>query len=468
MITAILLAALQLPQDSGAPLEIGRTFRLASRVLGETRVIDVSLPPRYDANTADRYPVVFVLDGEFEHQPAVAIARFYGAVGMLPPLIVVGIRNTDRMRDMTPAAAAGFRMPPEAAASGGGADRFLAFLSDELVPWVDGRYRTAPMRVLVGHSLGGLLTVYALAQRPELFGGWLVMEPSIWWNNHREYDAARAVLRSAAGRQERFMAVNTQSIGVDTTRMGGDGPMVRFMTTQGENHSSMALAGMMMGLRTMFADFRPAPWRPGTRPIAMLDHYDSLAFRLGYAPPIPASAFSLAVRMSLDARWFDDAERGLGCWERALGASAESQRFRARLEAERAAPPPAGFIQLEIPARRPSPRDARRFLGRWESIGDSAGHVVDVRASGDTIIVHDRIRQIVGEYFEGDNHVIQVTADGTLEWGLPWFRGLAALVVLKGRLLDDNTMEVRREPRGWLPREPGADFSRVQRFRRVR
>lgn len=85
--------------------------------------------------------------------------------------------------------------------------------------------------------------------------------------------------------------------------------MVRHISTSGETHASMAAAGMMLGLKQMFADFRPADCRPGTQPIAMLERYDSLAARVGYSPPIPADAFDTVVRMSLDARRFDEAAR---------------------------------------------------------------------------------------------------------------------------------------------------------------
>jgi hypothetical protein len=454
--------------ETGTPIELGRSFTIPSRILGERRVIDVALPSGYAANAARRYPVFVVLDGEAEHEIAVAIARFYAATAQLPPAIVVGVRNTDRMRDLTPAPVAGFAVPPEAA-SHGGADRFLAFLAEELLPHLDKSYRTGPMRVLIGHSVGGLFALHALAQRPELFTGYLVMEPAVWWNNQREFEAARAVLRRPAARRARVMLVNTQQLGVDTTQWGGARPMVRHLSVTGETHGSMAAAGLLQGLRTLFADFRPSGWRPGTRPIAMLERYDSLAERVGYAVPIPEASFATAIRMSIHSRYFDDAERALVRMEQALGPSRESRALREQLASERALPAPPGFVQLEFPAHRPTPREAAAFLGRWVTVDEPRLHEVEIRASGDTIVVHDRVQlgNRGGEWFEADDPVIQVTADGTLEWGLPWYRGLAALLVLRGRVLQDGTMQVTRQARGWVPRGPGDDLTRTMRFRRV-
>ncbi|MFN8177615.1 MAG: alpha/beta hydrolase-fold protein [bacterium] len=452
--------------DAGTPIELGRTFRIPSKVLGETRVVDVSLPDDYVASGDRRYPVLVVLDGEFEHEAAVAVTRFYAFTSQLPPMIVVGVRNTDRMRDMTPAPVPGFRPPPEARTAGG-ADRFLTFLADELIPHLDGAYRTAPLRVISGHSLSGLFALYALAKRPELFTGYLVMEPSVWWNGGREVEDARATLGQPAARRARVMLVNTPFAGVDTTQWGGTKPMVRRFETTGETHASMALSGMMQGLRGMFADFEPAEWRPGTRPIAMLARYDSLAARVGYAVPIPAQAFAQVFRMSLDSRFFDDAQAVLDRMEKALGASDDTREMRAKLAKERAMPQPASFVPLVIPARRPSPREAAAFLGRWTAIDAPQAHEVEIRASSDTIVVRDRMQAPDGEWDEGDHPVIQVTADGALEWGLPFFRGIAALLVLRGRVLEDGTMVVTREARGWVPRGPGPDLTRTERFRRV-
>ena len=82
-------------------------------------------------------------------------------------------------------------------------------------------------------------------------------------------------------------------------------------------------------------------------------------------------------------------------------------------------------------------------------------------------MVRDRIPFPDGSWSDEEDPVIQVTADGKLEWGLPWFRGLAALLVLQGTVGSDGIMTVTREPRGWVPRQADAEMTRTQRFRRV-
>ena len=72
-----------------------------------------------------------------------------------------------------------------------------------------------------------------------------------------------------------------------------------------------------------------------------------------------------------------------------------------------------------------------------------------------------------GMPWEGDRPVVQITADGTLEWGLPVFRGLAALLILQGKIQPDGSMRVTRQVRGWVPLGPGPDLAEVETYRRV-
>jgi hypothetical protein len=171
--------------------------------------------------------------------------------------------------------------------------------------------------------------------------------------------------------------------------------------------------------------------------------------------------------MPLDSREFADAERALNRWEREYGVSNESREFRDRLTRERRLPRPANFIPLEFPARRPTAQQAAAFVGRWITVVQADTHEVVIRISADTVIAHDRLLMGSGDWFEADDPVIQVTNDGTFEWGLPFFRGLAALVVLRGKIAEDGTMLVTREVRGWVPRQRGPELSRTERMKRA-
>ncbi|HEY5754294.1 MAG TPA: alpha/beta hydrolase-fold protein, partial [Steroidobacter sp.] len=96
--------------------------------------------------------------------------------GRIPEMIVVAIPNLDRGKDLTPTT-------PGCTQNCGGGDRFLTFLTTELAPWVERRYRTAPFRIIAGHSRGGLFALHTLLNHPEAFNAYIAMSPALWWND---------------------------------------------------------------------------------------------------------------------------------------------------------------------------------------------------------------------------------------------------------------------------------------------
>lgn len=157
-------------------------LQLRSVVMSETRRLNVYLPPDYDACTAATYPVLYLPDGgEEEDFPHVAQAadRLIRAK-RVRPFLIVGIENTVRRRDMT-----GPTQSPDdlkVTNQPGGAPLFRRFLRSELMPLVRNRYRTTPEAAVMGESLAGLFVVDTLLHEPTLFGTYVALDPSLWWN----------------------------------------------------------------------------------------------------------------------------------------------------------------------------------------------------------------------------------------------------------------------------------------------
>ena len=166
----------------GDPTPRHVTFTLESRVLGEPRVINVYTPPGYDSPVGSSFPVVYMPDGGLaEDFPHIAntldslIAR-----GAIAPVILVGIENTERRRDLTgPTAVAG---DSAIARRVGGSAGFRRFLREELMPVVRGRYRSTEETTIVGESLAGLFIVETFLLEPDLFRRYIALSPSLWWN----------------------------------------------------------------------------------------------------------------------------------------------------------------------------------------------------------------------------------------------------------------------------------------------
>jgi predicted alpha/beta superfamily hydrolase len=143
---------------------------LTSEVLGEDRPLNIVLPASYSPDRT--YPVVFALDGGAKYLPSVA-ERMQSAQ---PDLIVVGIENVDRSRDMFPDPV------PDRDNRGGGGARFLEFLTTELVPYVEANYATSGYRVLSGQSNSGFFVLYAMLNAHQVFDAYLASSPMIGWD----------------------------------------------------------------------------------------------------------------------------------------------------------------------------------------------------------------------------------------------------------------------------------------------
>ena len=152
------------PAAAGEPIVVGQRFELRSESLGELRSYQVHRPPNYEIENA-RYPVLIVLDGEWHFQHVSTTVDFLADAGQIPAMLVIGIPNTDRNRDMDSAAAPG-------------SSPFLTFITDELIPKIDRDYRTHPHRTLVGHSGAGLYALYSMINAPEVFRGYIVIAPA--------------------------------------------------------------------------------------------------------------------------------------------------------------------------------------------------------------------------------------------------------------------------------------------------
>ena len=179
---ASLLPRLTWAQGSTGPVVIGETTQIQSKILKESRSLLISKPPGYDSGT-DRYPVLYLLDGETHFQYTSAMANFLAVDDRVPEMLVVGIDSEDsqhRTHDLTSPSTdeTDNRFSP----GNGGADVFLSFMADELVPFIDKTYRTRPYRLLVGHSFGGLFAIYALVKKPHLFNAYVAADPSLYWN----------------------------------------------------------------------------------------------------------------------------------------------------------------------------------------------------------------------------------------------------------------------------------------------
>lgn len=167
-------------QEYNPGYELGQKtyISLRSSVLNETRTAEVIVPADFTPDPEHKCEAIYILDGiRAYHYVAYDYLRGEGFIPKDTILVgLLGLKDTPtRARDFTPT-----KVSPDT----GGAERYLAFLQEELLPAINTRYRTDAQRsTLVGGSLGGLFAVYAFLNAPTLFKSYVALDPSLWWDH---------------------------------------------------------------------------------------------------------------------------------------------------------------------------------------------------------------------------------------------------------------------------------------------
>jgi predicted alpha/beta superfamily hydrolase len=177
-----------------------------SRFLSAERDVLVYLPPAYETDKQQHYPVLYLHDGQNLFDGATSFikgaewrvdetAQSLITSQAIEPVIIVGIYNTgsDRIDEYTPTADAKYK--------GGHADDYGRMIVEELKPLIDSNYRTlkdARNTAIGGSSLGGLVSLHLALKYPNVFGKVAVVSPSVWWDKKeilREVEALKKRLR---------------------------------------------------------------------------------------------------------------------------------------------------------------------------------------------------------------------------------------------------------------------------------
>jgi predicted alpha/beta superfamily hydrolase len=248
---------------------------LTSRVNGVSYELRVALPHGY-GTPGRRFPVVYTLDADYSFLIARAITDHLSERDHLREVVVVGIGYRDqepgrtpsyrrnRTRDYTPTFVRDGGYGPEFQKASGGGPKFLEALETEIVPFIDRHYRTDPEeRVLVGHSYGGLFTVWALFTRPGLFHRYVAVSPSLWYDAHlvtrleetfaAEHDALPARLYLCVGSREhsseRSMVADLRQLAEHLERRSYRGLAFETQVMEDETHNSVFPGCLSNGLR---------------------------------------------------------------------------------------------------------------------------------------------------------------------------------------------------------------------------
>ena len=311
-------------QPYASALTIGTVDSLWSRTLNENRKFLVYTPPSYHDTTylPRAYPVVYLLDGDAHFHSFTGIIQALGTgvngTFVVPEMIVVAIPNTDRMRDLSPThvdAGLDGKLNP-AMKSSGGMPNFLQFIKSELIPKIESSYRTAPYRMLVGHSLGGIAAIDALYTMPETFNSYIAIDPSLWWDHRVLLKEAKERLAKPGLTGRALYVAQANTLQADDSLVNEHfGSIVQFNALVGahpesglryaykyypsDSHGSVPLAAEYDGLRFIFEGYDLNLQRSVAHPTYVTEHYRDVSKLLGFLVPPPESTIDLLGHLAL-------------------------------------------------------------------------------------------------------------------------------------------------------------------------
>jgi predicted alpha/beta superfamily hydrolase len=309
LVVVLLRGAVAFSDPAINDLTVGERVTFYSQVLDEDRTVLVGLPKGYLESQA-RYPVLYVLDGEFFFHQAHAAVQFlsectYIRTPPIPQMLVVGIVNVDRNRDCTPNHApvqGNLRYP-----TSGGAGKFLEHVQSELIPLIDGEYRTQPYSVVAGWSFGGLFTVHTWLHNPGAFSSYLAISPSLWWDGDSPVEEAESALAEGSVSSKRLVVTLGALEGGDmgrSVRSGfvplfksdlSDGSAFEFIEIAEREHYFGPWVAFYDGLAALFDDWALPQNRLSGGIESVRAFYEDLSTRVNYTVQIPESAYQALV-----------------------------------------------------------------------------------------------------------------------------------------------------------------------------
>lgn len=288
-------------QGQSTDFSFGEEQLISSKILKESRKYWVSLPASYSPEDDKSYPVIYLLDADQNHffQVFSGMLRQMAADSspQIPEVILIGIVNENRVRDMSPTMSTTLYggKTNESLKITGGATEFMQFIENELKSEIELTYKTSGYDIFIGYSFSGLPIMHTLFSKPNLFDGYIAIDPSVWWdnqlllkqfeqfslltnlNNKRLFIASSKRVANVYPKAnyvveliKNFKSTNITGLSFDSKIFGLE-----------ENHQTMPILSFYAGIRFMFEGYmidEEARFRPASD---LKSHFTKLSEKLG-------------------------------------------------------------------------------------------------------------------------------------------------------------------------------------------
>jgi len=325
-------------------ITIGLIESIHSKILNERRDFWVYVPNSLENGkpSNQKYPVVYLLDGEEHFYSLVGITNHLGKNAICPEMIIVGIVNTDRTRDLTPVRvnADSTSKNPSLIDNEEGGNKFMTFIEKELMPYIDSRFPTEPYKMLIGHSLGGLTAMNTLMRHLDLFNSYVAIDPAMLDDEKRLLQASESILstKDLTGKILFLGIANTMEPGMDTANVRTDTDRstehirailelsknltdnsqnhlnYNYKYYNGESHNTISLIAVYDALHFIFNFYelkipRSELMGMNMETIAIITgHYANVSKQLGYTVMVPQPMANNLGYLSLRTQHLEEAE----------------------------------------------------------------------------------------------------------------------------------------------------------------
>lgn len=310
IVSALITQNFALAQKNDNDIVIGNSIKIYSKVLNEERPLLIYTPYGYE-QIQIQYPVLYILDGNQHFFHVTGIVHFLSDNGFIPQMIVVGLPNVNRTRDFSPTRVQG---RPET----GGANNFLKFMEKELIPFVDQNYRTTQFKILSGHCMTGLFTIYTLLTKPAIFDAYIASSPYVIWDDEFITNYVETVpvdlldtnkfLFMSVGREDRpdliplipkFKKVLEKKALKDLDW--------KFITIENEEHGTIIHKTLYEGLRELYSDLMIPDNLTNGNIEVVKQKINTLAKSFGYKDFLPEITINNVGYRLLTQRKFEEA-----------------------------------------------------------------------------------------------------------------------------------------------------------------
>lgn len=272
---------------------LGKTIEFNSKILNEKREILIYTPDGYEESNI-RFPTLYITDGAENFFIATAMVNFLSRSGQIPRMVVVGIPNVNRNRDLSPSIIQG-------TSNQGGGNNFLNFFQKELIPYIDETYKTANYRILFGHSLGGVFATYAMISKPELFNAFIAASPYLAYDNWYVINEAESKLADLSNfERQLFITLGNEpayheSLDKFISLLEDNTKTLRwdYQIFNDETHGSIPVISILKGLRYIYSDFQLSMETALLGPEAILKHYSLVQSKYNYTMDISEATFNV-------------------------------------------------------------------------------------------------------------------------------------------------------------------------------